>query len=98
MLPGNSVSTVSDYRLDDRETRVRSPAEAKDLSSSLCVQTGLGRTQPPFQWVPWFISPGVRRGRGVTLKTTPIYPLVVCMEVARQFYFLDRGIESKLAM
>jgi hypothetical protein len=32
----SSVSIVSDYRLDDR---VRSPAEAKDFSSSLCVQT-----------------------------------------------------------
>jgi hypothetical protein len=35
---GRSVSIVSDYRLDDRATGVRSPA--KDFSSSLCVQTG----------------------------------------------------------
>jgi hypothetical protein len=34
-----SVPTVSDYRLDDRATGVRSPAEAKDFSSILCVQT-----------------------------------------------------------
>jgi hypothetical protein len=27
--PGSSGSVVSDYRLDDRETGVRSPAEAK---------------------------------------------------------------------
>jgi hypothetical protein len=27
--PGSSVSTVSGYRLDDREIEVRSPAEAK---------------------------------------------------------------------
>jgi hypothetical protein len=33
---------VSDYGLDDRATGVRSPAEAKDFSSSLCVQTGSG--------------------------------------------------------
>jgi hypothetical protein len=33
---------VSDYRLDDRAIEVRSPAEAKDFSSSLCVQTGSG--------------------------------------------------------
>jgi hypothetical protein len=33
---------VSDYGLDDRAIGVRSPAEAKDLSSSLCVQTGSG--------------------------------------------------------
>jgi hypothetical protein len=31
---------VSDYRLDYRAIGVRSPAEAKDFSSSLCVQTG----------------------------------------------------------
>jgi hypothetical protein len=31
---------VSDYWLDDRTIEVRSPAEAKDFSSILCVQTG----------------------------------------------------------
>jgi hypothetical protein len=30
---------VSDYGLDDRAIRVRSPAGAKDFSSILCVQT-----------------------------------------------------------
>jgi hypothetical protein len=33
---------VSDYGLDDRAIGARSPAEAKDFSSSLCVQTGSG--------------------------------------------------------
>jgi hypothetical protein len=33
---------VSDYGLDDRAIGVRSPAEAKDFSSNLCVQTGSG--------------------------------------------------------
>jgi hypothetical protein len=33
-------SIVSDYGLDDRAVGVRSPAGAKDFSSSLCVQTG----------------------------------------------------------
>jgi hypothetical protein len=33
---------VSDYRLDDRAIGVRSPAEAEDFSSSLCVRTGSG--------------------------------------------------------
>jgi hypothetical protein len=37
-----SVSIVSDYGLDDRAIGVRSPAGAKDFSSSLCVQTGSG--------------------------------------------------------
>jgi hypothetical protein len=31
---------VSDYGLDDWAIGVRSPVEAKDFSSSLCVQTG----------------------------------------------------------
>jgi hypothetical protein len=39
---GSSDSIVSDYRLDDRAIGVRSPAGAKDFSSSLCVQTGSG--------------------------------------------------------
>jgi hypothetical protein len=33
---------VSDYGLDDRAIEVRSPAEAEDISSNLCVQTGSG--------------------------------------------------------
>jgi hypothetical protein len=40
--PGTLVSIVSDYGLDDRAIGVRSLAEAKDFSSSLCVQTGSG--------------------------------------------------------
>jgi hypothetical protein len=33
---------VSDYGLDDRAIGVRSPAEAKDFSSILCIQTDSG--------------------------------------------------------
>jgi hypothetical protein len=36
----SSGGIVSDYGLDDRAIGVRSPAGAKDFSSSLCVQTG----------------------------------------------------------
>jgi hypothetical protein len=32
----------------------------------------LGSTQPPVQWVPGVLSPGVKRGRRVTLTTHPI--------------------------
>jgi hypothetical protein len=39
---GRSGSIVSHYGLDDRAIGVRSPAEAKDFSSNLCVQTGSG--------------------------------------------------------
>jgi hypothetical protein len=40
--PGSSVSIVSDHDLDDQAIEVRFPAEAKDFSSNLCVQTGSG--------------------------------------------------------
>jgi hypothetical protein len=40
--PGSSGSIVSDYGLNYRAIGVRSPAEAKDFSSILCVQTGSG--------------------------------------------------------
>jgi hypothetical protein len=77
LLGGNwsrvsSGSIVSDYGLDDRAIGVRSPAGSKDFSSNLCVQTGSGAHQPPVQWVPGVLSPGVKRGRGVTLTTHPI--------------------------
>jgi hypothetical protein len=57
---------VYDYGLDDRAIGVRSTAGAKDFSSILCVQTGSG-AQPPVQWVPGVLSPGVkaRPGRDV---------------------------------
>jgi hypothetical protein len=31
----------------------------------------LGPTQPPVQWVPAVLSPGVKHSRGVTLTTHP---------------------------
>jgi hypothetical protein len=37
-----ALSILSGYGLDDRVIEVRSPAEAKDFSYSLCVQTGSG--------------------------------------------------------
>jgi hypothetical protein len=37
--PGSSTSIVSDYGLDDRAIEFPSLAEARDFSSSLCVQT-----------------------------------------------------------
>jgi hypothetical protein len=40
MSRGSSVSIVSGYGLDDRAIEVRSPTEAKDFFSNLCVQTG----------------------------------------------------------
>jgi hypothetical protein len=39
---GSSVSIVSAYRLDDRAIEGQSPAEAKDFSFSLCLETSSG--------------------------------------------------------
>jgi hypothetical protein len=66
----SSGSIVSDYGLDDRAIGVRSPEGAKDFSCILCVQA-LRPTQPPVQWVPGVLSPGVKRGRVVMLTTHP---------------------------
>jgi hypothetical protein len=68
---GISVSIVCGYGLDDRADEVRSPVEARDFSSNICVQTSSeAMTQSPVHWVPGSF-PGVRRGRGVTLTTHP---------------------------
>jgi hypothetical protein len=37
---------------------------------SVC-RTALGSTQPPVQWILGVLSPGLKRGRGVTLTTHP---------------------------
>jgi hypothetical protein len=55
---GSSVSIVYNYGLDDREIEVRSPAEEKDFSFNLCVQTRSEANQPPVQWVSGGLSPG----------------------------------------
>jgi hypothetical protein len=62
---GSSVSIVSGYGLDDRAVEIRFLAEAS------VSRLALGPTQPPVQWVPGVLSPGLKRGRGVTLTTHP---------------------------
>jgi hypothetical protein len=63
----SSGSIVSDYGLDDRAIMVRSPAEAKDFSSNLCVQTG----SEAYPMSTGVLSPGVKRGQGVMLTIHP---------------------------
>jgi hypothetical protein len=66
--PGSSVSIVSGYGAIE----VRSPAEAKGFFPLASVsRPALGPTQPPVQWVPEVLSPGLKCGRGVTLTTHP---------------------------
>jgi hypothetical protein len=57
-VPGSSVSIESDYGQDDGRSRFDPRLKRKDVSSSLCVQTGSGPTQPPVQWVPGVLSRG----------------------------------------
>jgi hypothetical protein len=66
---GCSVSVVSGYGLNERAIEFRSPEEARDFSSTLWSRPALGSTQLPLQWLPRAISPGVKRGLGVTLTT-----------------------------
>jgi hypothetical protein len=68
----SSGSIVSDYALDDRAIGFRSPAEAKDFSYSLLSRSALGPTRPPVQWVPGVLSPGLKRGRGVTPSSAEV--------------------------
>jgi hypothetical protein len=68
----NSVSIVSDYELEDRAIGVRSPA--KNLSSSLCAQTG-SEVHPVF--CPMGTGgpfPGVKAPAGRDADHTP-YPV-----------------------
>jgi hypothetical protein len=51
---------------------IRSPTEAEDFSSNICVQTGPGVHPASYKWVPGALSSGVKRGRGVMLTTHPL--------------------------
>jgi hypothetical protein len=53
--------TALGYGLDDRSSRVRFPAGARNLSFTTASRTALEPTQPPIQWVPGDLSLGVKR-------------------------------------
>jgi hypothetical protein len=66
-------SIVCDYGLDDRAIEVRAPTGADDFSSSPCVQTGYEAHPTSYPMgTGGVLTPGVKRGRGVTLTTHPI--------------------------
>jgi hypothetical protein len=54
-------SSVSIFSATDWTTGVRSPVEAKDFSSTLCVQTSSKASPTPIQWVPGSFSGGKSR-------------------------------------
>jgi hypothetical protein len=66
---GSSVSIVSDYRLEDRDSILARDKGFFPLAS--VSRPALRPTQPPVQWVPGVLSPGLKRGRRVTLITHP---------------------------
>jgi hypothetical protein len=63
----SSGSIVSDYGLDDRAIGVRS----LDFPSIFCVQTSSGAHSASCPIGTGVLSPGVKRGRDVTLTTHP---------------------------
>jgi hypothetical protein len=81
--PGSSVSIVSGYGMDDRGSTPGRSERSFPLAS--VSRSALGPTQPPVQWVPGVLSPGLKRGRGVTL-TTHSY-LVPWSRMSRSYIF-----------
>jgi hypothetical protein len=71
MVTFSSYFFISPYQTTDWKTGIRSPAEAKDFSSSLCVQTSPEAISASNPIGTRFLSPGVNCGRGVTLSTHP---------------------------
>jgi hypothetical protein len=78
----SSGSIVSDYGLDERAIEVRSQ-QGQIFLLAPAFRLALGPTQPPIQWVPVVLSPGVKRGRGVTLTTHP--HLVLRLRMSRSY-------------
>jgi hypothetical protein len=62
---------VSGYGLNDQAIEVRSRAEAKDFFCNFCVQNGSETHPVSCTMGTGGLSPGLKRGRGVTLTTHP---------------------------
>jgi hypothetical protein len=79
-----SVSIVSDYRLDDWVIEAGSPAEENRIFPLASVsRPALGPNQPPVQWVLGALSPGVKRGPGRDADHSP--PLVTRSRVGMSY-------------
>jgi hypothetical protein len=71
----SSDSIVSDYRLDDLATGVRSPAEARGFFLQPRVsRPALRSTQPPIQWVPGSFPRGKARPERDAEHSPPLVP------------------------
>jgi hypothetical protein len=56
----------------DLRARILNPHQGQIFLLVPASRPAMGPTQPPIKWVPGVLSPGVKRGRGVTLSTHPI--------------------------
>jgi hypothetical protein len=57
----SSVGIATGYGLDDQRVGIRVPRGGKNFHFSISSRPALGATQPPIQWVPGALSPGVKR-------------------------------------
>jgi hypothetical protein len=70
--PGSSVSIVSGYGWTTGRSRFDPWQRQMIFPVTSVSRPALETTQPPVQWVPGDLSPGVKRGQGLTLATHPI--------------------------
>jgi hypothetical protein len=83
----SSVSIVSGYGLDDRAIEVRSPAGAKDFSSSVCVQIGCGAHRACCTMSTGGPFPGAKARQGRDADHSP--PSNAEVENEQELYFLS---------
>jgi hypothetical protein len=67
--PGSAVGIATGYGLDDRGVGVRVPVGSRIFSKS--SRPTLGSMQPPIQWVPRALSPGLKRPEREADHSTP---------------------------
>jgi hypothetical protein len=60
-MADSAVGIAIGYGPDDRGVGVPSPGRVKNFLFSKSSGLALGSTQPPIQWVPGALSPGVKR-------------------------------------